>query len=199
MQWTLPPNRKAKPRKGYDSHNGDLYQSQCRCSHLSWFSEISVSEVVRKEKEEWLKQHFAHFSFISRVFSWSVCALCLQAEQLMKRIGVEGVKLTEYEMNIASHLVDPQTMKVTAVIFHPWWSVYSVSWHVNVLFFTIIFHRQTFSWYSTSLQVSWRDIAGLDEVINELQDTVILPIQKRHLLAGSKLFQPPKGTTFDES
>ncbi|KAI3372310.1 hypothetical protein L3Q82_022808 [Scortum barcoo] len=75
-----------------------------------------------------------------------------RAEQLMKRIGVEGVKLTEYEMNIASHLVDPQTMKV-----------------------------------------SWRDIAGLDEIINELQDTVILPFQKRHLLAGSKLFQPPKG------
>ncbi|XP_054629652.1 outer mitochondrial transmembrane helix translocase isoform X3 [Dunckerocampus dactyliophorus] len=74
-----------------------------------------------------------------------------RAEQLMKRIGVEGVKLTEYEMNIATHLVDPQTMKV-----------------------------------------SWRDIAGLDEIINELQDTVILPFQKRHLLAGSKLFQPPK-------
>lgn len=48
---------------------------------------------------------------------------------------------------------------------------------------------------SIFLQVSWRDIAGLDEVINELQDTVILPFQKRHLLAGSKLFQPPKGTT----
>ncbi|XP_031156706.1 ATPase family AAA domain-containing protein 1-A [Sander lucioperca] len=75
-----------------------------------------------------------------------------RAEQLMKRIGIEGVKLTEYEMNIAVHLVDPQTMKV-----------------------------------------SWRDIAGLDEIINELQDTVILPFQKRHLLAGSKLFQPPKG------
>uniref|UniRef100_A0AAQ4S623 Outer mitochondrial transmembrane helix translocase n=1 Tax=Gasterosteus aculeatus aculeatus TaxID=481459 RepID=A0AAQ4S623_GASAC len=75
-----------------------------------------------------------------------------RAEQLMKRIGVEGVKLTEYEMNIASHLVDPQTMTVT-----------------------------------------WRDIAGLDEVVNELQDTVILPFQKRHILAGSKLFQPPKG------
>ncbi|KAM9393348.1 outer mitochondrial transmembrane helix translocase [Pholidichthys leucotaenia] len=75
-----------------------------------------------------------------------------RAEELMKRIGVEGVKLNEYEMNIASHLVDPQTMKV-----------------------------------------SWSDIAGLDEVINELQDTVILPFQKRHLLAGSKLFQPPKG------
>uniref|UniRef100_A0A1A7YKS3 Outer mitochondrial transmembrane helix translocase n=1 Tax=Iconisemion striatum TaxID=60296 RepID=A0A1A7YKS3_9TELE len=75
-----------------------------------------------------------------------------RAEQLMKRIGVEGVKLTEYEMNIASHLVDPQTIRV-----------------------------------------SWRDIAGLDEIIHELQDTVILPFQKRHLLPGSKLFQPPKG------
>lgn len=75
-----------------------------------------------------------------------------RAEQLMKKIGVEGVKLTEYEMNIASHLVDPRSMKVC-----------------------------------------WRDIAGLDEVIYELQDTVILPFQKRHLLAGSKLFQPPKG------
>lgn len=75
-----------------------------------------------------------------------------RAEQLMKRIGVEGVSLTEYEMNIASQLVDPQTMKVT-----------------------------------------WRDIAGLDEIIHELQDTVILPFQKRHLLTGSKLFQPPKG------
>ncbi|XP_071060545.1 outer mitochondrial transmembrane helix translocase [Pseudochaenichthys georgianus] len=75
-----------------------------------------------------------------------------RAKRLMRRIGVEGVSLTDYEMNIASHLVDPQTMMVT-----------------------------------------WRDIAGLDETINELQDTVILPFQKRHLLTGSKLFQPPKG------
>ncbi|XP_030647823.1 outer mitochondrial transmembrane helix translocase [Chanos chanos] len=75
-----------------------------------------------------------------------------RAEQLMKQIGVEGVSLTEYEMNIASHLVDPHSMKVT-----------------------------------------WRDVAGLDEVITELQDTVILPFQKRHLFKGSKLFQPPKG------
>uniref|UniRef100_A0A3Q2G786 ATPase family AAA domain containing 1a n=1 Tax=Cyprinodon variegatus TaxID=28743 RepID=A0A3Q2G786_CYPVA len=75
-----------------------------------------------------------------------------RAEELMRRIGVEGVKLTEYEMNIASLLVDPQTIKVTS------------------------------------------DIAGLDDIINELQDTVILPFQKRHLLPESKLFQPPKGT-----
>lgn len=41
----------------------------------------------------------------------------LQAEELMRRIGVEGVKLTEYEMNIASHLVDPQTIKVKSSFF----------------------------------------------------------------------------------
>ncbi|KAG7268475.1 hypothetical protein CRUP_016909 [Coryphaenoides rupestris] len=56
-----------------------------------------------------------------------------KAEQLMKRIGVEGVKLNEYEMNIASLLVDPRSIKVT-----------------------------------------WRDIAGLDEVICELQDTTLI-------------------------
>lgn len=40
--------------------------------------------------------------------------LFFQAEQLMKSIGVEDVTLTEYEMNIASHLVDPRSMKVGA-------------------------------------------------------------------------------------
>ncbi|XP_058230374.1 outer mitochondrial transmembrane helix translocase isoform X2 [Hemibagrus wyckioides] len=75
-----------------------------------------------------------------------------RAERMMRRIGVEGVSLNEYEMNIASQLVDPQSMKVT-----------------------------------------WRDIAGLDDIITELQDSVILPIQKRHLFRGSKLLQPPRG------
>ncbi|XP_056313440.1 outer mitochondrial transmembrane helix translocase [Danio aesculapii] len=75
-----------------------------------------------------------------------------RAEQLMKQIGVDGVSLTEYEMNIATLLVDPRSIKVT-----------------------------------------WRDVAGLDEIISEMQDTVILPFQKRHLFSGSKLLQPPKG------
>ncbi|CAB1338083.1 unnamed protein product [Coregonus sp. 'balchen'] len=57
-----------------------------------------------------------------------------QAEKLMKQIGVQNVKLSEYEMSIAAHLV-----------------------------------------------------------ITELKDTVILPIQKRHLFEGSRLLQPPKG------
>ncbi|XP_078421829.1 outer mitochondrial transmembrane helix translocase-like isoform X1 [Cetorhinus maximus] len=75
-----------------------------------------------------------------------------KAAKLMKQIGVEGIKLSEYELTIAAHLVGPRTLKVT-----------------------------------------WRDIAGLDEVITELQETVILPFQKKHLFHGSKLFQPPKG------
>lgn len=45
-------------------------------------------------------------------------------------------------------------------------------------------------------KVTWRDVAGLDEIISELQDTVILPFQKRHLFCGSKLLQPPKGETW---
>lgn len=118
--------------------------------------------------------HNVCYRFVS---SAKKCFLTPQAEQLMKRIGVEGVRLTEYEMNIASHLVDPQTMKVTVVIIG------------------LFYVAQRFMNNFTFLQVSWRDIAGLDEVINELQDTVILPFQKRHLMANSKLFQPPKGTT----
>uniref|UniRef100_A0A8D0G3Z5 Outer mitochondrial transmembrane helix translocase n=1 Tax=Sphenodon punctatus TaxID=8508 RepID=A0A8D0G3Z5_SPHPU len=78
-----------------------------------------------------------------------------KAEHLLKQIGVEVVKLTEYEMSIAAHLVDPRDIKVT-----------------------------------------WKDIAGLDEVVTELQDMVILPFQKRHLFQQSKLVQPPRGVLF---
>lgn len=42
-------------------------------------------------------------------------------------------------------------------------------------------------------QVNWKDIAGLDHLIQELRETVILPIQKRKLFADSRLTQPPKG------
>lgn len=43
------------------------------------------------------------------------------------------------------------------------------------------------------VQVNWKDIAGLDHLIQELRETVILPIQKRELFADSRLTQPPKG------
>ncbi|XP_026756060.1 outer mitochondrial transmembrane helix translocase isoform X2 [Galleria mellonella] len=43
------------------------------------------------------------------------------------------------------------------------------------------------------INVNWKDIAGLDHLIQELRETVILPIQKRDLFADSRLTQPPKG------
>ncbi|CAH2044225.1 unnamed protein product, partial [Iphiclides podalirius] len=43
------------------------------------------------------------------------------------------------------------------------------------------------------MNVNWKDIAGLDHLIQELRETVILPIQKRELFADSRLTQPPKG------
>ena len=45
----------------------------------------------------------------------------------------------------------------------------------------------------SSIPTSWKDIAGLDGVIDELRETVILPIQKRELFAGSQLVSAPKG------
>lgn len=43
---------------------------------------------------------------------------CLpQAEKLMRQIGVKNVKLSEYEMSIAAHLVDPLSMQVRSVIY----------------------------------------------------------------------------------
>lgn len=44
-----------------------------------------------------------------------------------------------------------------------------------------------------ALQVTWSDIAGLDDVITDLKDTVILPIKKKYLFENSRLLQPPKG------
>lgn len=43
------------------------------------------------------------------------------------------------------------------------------------------------------INASWTDIAGLDTLIQELRETVILPIQCKDLFADSQLTQPPKG------
>ncbi|XP_006811474.2 outer mitochondrial transmembrane helix translocase-like, partial [Saccoglossus kowalevskii] len=74
-----------------------------------------------------------------------------QAQKLMSRIGVKGVKLSEYEMSIAALLIDP-----------------------------------------LGISVAWRDIGGLKDIIEEIQETVILPMKKRHLFRSSSLLQPPK-------
>ena len=79
-----------------------------------------------------------------------------KAKQLMKEIGITAadgnLKLNEYEMMIASSLVDGR-----------------------------------------SISTSWKDIAGLEDVVQELVETVILPIQKRDLFSASQLTQAPKG------
>ena len=113
---------------------------------------------------------------------WTVCSnavLRLQAEKLMRQIGVKNVKLSEYEMSIAAHLVDPLSMQVRLV--SPG-NLLKVTQRFNVCVCVCV-----------CTQITWRDIAGLDEVITELKETVILPVQKRHLFQGSKLLQPPKG------
>ena len=72
----------------------------------------------------------------------------------MNKLGVTNIRLTEYEVMIASHLVDPNQLKI-----------------------------------------SWADVAGLDDVIEQLKKTVIYPIlahQKQ--IRMSRLIQPPKGT-----
>ncbi|XP_048761548.1 outer mitochondrial transmembrane helix translocase-like isoform X2 [Ostrea edulis] len=75
-----------------------------------------------------------------------------RAEELMKRIGVNNVKLTEYELCFAADLVEP-----------------------------------------ASLDVSWKDIGGLDHVIRSIKETVIFPFIRRDLFKDSYLMQPPKG------
>ncbi|XP_030835141.1 ATPase family AAA domain-containing protein 1 [Strongylocentrotus purpuratus] len=76
-----------------------------------------------------------------------------QAEKLMRAIGLPlHSSLTEYELSIATQLVDPLT-----------------------------------------LTIAWSDIGGLQGTCKEIKDTILLPLKKKHLFAGSKLMQPPKG------
>lgn len=43
------------------------------------------------------------------------------------------------------------------------------------------------------IPVSWSDIAGLDSVVQELRESVVLPVRHRDLFNQSKLWQAPKG------
>ncbi|KAG0717762.1 ATPase family AAA domain-containing protein 1-A [Chionoecetes opilio] len=76
-----------------------------------------------------------------------------KAHEVMCRLGIkEKISLNEYELMIASQLVEP-----------------------------------------SQLITSWKDVAGLTATIQELRETLILPIQQRTRLLNSKLIQPPKG------
>jgi len=43
------------------------------------------------------------------------------------------------------------------------------------------------------ITVSWNNIAGLSQVIDEIKETVIFPVQRKELLRNSVLTKPPKG------
>jgi ATPase family AAA domain-containing protein 1 len=43
------------------------------------------------------------------------------------------------------------------------------------------------------ISVSWKDIAGLDGVVQELKESVVLPVRHRGMFEKSTLYQPPKG------
>ena len=45
----------------------------------------------------------------------------------------------------------------------------------------------------SDIHVTWDDIAGLDDTIQELKETVILPIQRKELFSDSQLTQAPRG------
>ena len=45
----------------------------------------------------------------------------------------------------------------------------------------------------SSLSVSWNEIGGLEDVISQIQETVIFPFCRTDLFKNSSLLQPPKG------
>ena len=44
-----------------------------------------------------------------------------------------------------------------------------------------------------SMAITWDDIGGLKDVIEQIKETVIFPFKRRELFLHSKLLQPPKG------
>lgn len=43
------------------------------------------------------------------------------------------------------------------------------------------------------IEVSWSDIAGLDAIVQELRESVVLPVRHSDLFQHSQLWRPPKG------
>lgn len=47
--------------------------------------------------------------------------------------------------------------------------------------------------HPSDISINWEDIAGLESLVQELRETVILPIQRKELFANSQLTTAPKG------
>lgn len=48
----------------------------------------------------------------------------------------------------------------------------------------------------SSMSTSWEDIGGLEEIIEEIKESVIFPFRRPDLFLNSSLIQPPKGLFF---
>ena len=89
--------------------------------------------------------------FFRRSFTQAESQLRRMVENNALGLTIDADSLTDYEMMIASHLVNPN-----------------------------------------DIAVSWNSIAGLEGVIQELKETVVLPIQRKDLFEDSQLTQAPK-------
>ncbi|XP_067927866.1 outer mitochondrial transmembrane helix translocase-like [Watersipora subatra] len=75
------------------------------------------------------------------------------AKKMIKKLGIElSEPLSEYELCIASNLVDTNT-----------------------------------------ITIEWKDIGGLQHIIEEINEVIILPFTRPDLFRSSALLQPPKG------
>lgn len=77
-----------------------------------------------------------------------------RAQVLMENLNLNNmnIKLNEYELVVASQLIDPQ-----------------------------------------SIEISWKDIGGLDTVIDDIKSEVILPIRMPYIFSSSPNHKPPTG------
>lgn len=77
-----------------------------------------------------------------------------RAQMIFEKLNISSpsLKLNEYELVVASQLIDPR-----------------------------------------SIDVTWRDIGGLDNIINDIKSEVILPMRMPGLLGSSRNHRPPTG------
>ena len=77
-----------------------------------------------------------------------------RAQVLFEKLNLNNMqlKLNEYELVVASQLIDPN-----------------------------------------SIDVSWRDIGGLDNIINDIKSEVILPMRMPNIIQNSRNHRPPTG------
>ena len=98
-----------------------------------------------------------------------------RAKKLLKSIGVSpDIKLTTHEMMVSYDFLS---------------SINYLSFYKNCFSLQVASNLVE----PSKISVSWNDIAGLESVIEELRETVILPIKERELFATSNLTKAPRG------